>query len=108
MMQPIKVGDELGGVLKAARIYLNRTQVEIAEAANLTQSALSSIETGRRTPGVEVIIRICRALGVTLYVGLKLGNQSNAAVPIEEWANSGLGRNDGGATIPGNNPPIIR
>lgn len=43
----------------------DRTQVEVAAAAGITQGALSQMETGQRhNPSLETVLRLATALGV--------------------------------------------
>ena len=41
------------------------TQEQLAEAANLHENYVSRLETGEQEPGLFVILRLCRAFGVT-------------------------------------------
>ena len=42
------------------------TQAELAEACGITQKAISAIEVARRRPSFEVLIKLAKALGVTI------------------------------------------
>jgi transcriptional regulator with XRE-family HTH domain len=42
------------------------SQDKLAEKADLDRTYLSGIERGVRNPGIKVVIRIARALGVTI------------------------------------------
>jgi len=55
----------LGDVLQAARRARGLRQPEVAEAAGVTQAALSRYENDQRTPEPEVLARLASALGVT-------------------------------------------
>nr|WP_280491847.1 helix-turn-helix domain-containing protein [Nocardia asiatica] len=52
-----------GAWLKALRLEQDRKQKDVAEAAGLTNSALSNIEKGRRT-SLGTFQQLCRALGI--------------------------------------------
>ena len=51
-----------------ARIRAERgfSQDKLAEKADLDRTYLSGIERGVRNPGIKVVIRVARALGVTV------------------------------------------
>lgn len=51
-----------------ARIRLERgiSQDKLAEKADLDRTYLSGIERGIRNPGIKVVIRLARALGVSV------------------------------------------
>jgi Zn-dependent peptidase ImmA (M78 family) len=55
----------LGEVLTTARRARGYTQEQLAEAAGVTQAALSRYENDMREPEPDVLARIARALGVT-------------------------------------------
>lgn len=57
--------NELGAVLETARRACGLTQEELAEAAQVTQAALSRYENDLRAPEPEVLARLATALGVT-------------------------------------------
>lgn len=55
---------ELGLKVRRMRLRQNRTQRELADDANISLSALKSLETGRGS-GVRTLILVARALGRT-------------------------------------------
>ena len=55
---------DLAARLKTARLKAGMTQEGLARAAKLNQSRVSSYETGTE-PSVDVLRRLCRALGVS-------------------------------------------
>ena len=57
-------------LLKLARRLARMTQAQLAAAAGLPQSAVSSFEKGRRTPGLDQLARLVAASGWTLDLGL--------------------------------------
>jgi Zn-dependent peptidase ImmA (M78 family)/DNA-binding XRE family transcriptional regulator len=59
------VSGTLGEALQTARRARGLTQPEVAEAALVTQVAVSRYENGERTPDTEVLGRLAGALGVT-------------------------------------------
>jgi transcriptional regulator with XRE-family HTH domain len=44
----------------------NFSQDKLAEKANLDRTYLSGIERGVRNPGIKTVLRVARALGVTV------------------------------------------
>ena len=52
--------------VRARRRALGLTQHELAEAAGLTQQAVSYIERGAGVPRVTTMLRLARVLGTTL------------------------------------------
>ena len=56
----------LGQVIRQLRRTRELTQEELAERAGIHVTFLSRIESGRALPGLDVLERLARALGVTL------------------------------------------
>lgn len=46
-------------VFKAARIYSNLTVTILSEKLEITKSALSQIESGKRKPSLKIIKKLC-------------------------------------------------
>ena len=55
--------EHLGILLKSKRGL--RRQTEVAEKAGIASCTLSLIESGERTPSLDVLLRICDALDMT-------------------------------------------
>ena len=55
----------LGKRIAKRRRALGLTQVQVNEAAGLSDKYLSNIETARSIPSIDVFMRICEALSVT-------------------------------------------
>ncbi|MSU57465.1 MAG: XRE family transcriptional regulator [Pedosphaera sp.] len=70
MIRPMPVHDKTLTAFgrNVARIRDNRgfSQDKLAEKADLDRTYLSGIERGVRNPGIKVVIRLARALGVTV------------------------------------------
>lgn len=82
--------DESTSRVRARRVALGVSQVELAAAARLTRQSIGAIEAGRASPAVDVALRIARALGSTVE---ELFGGEPAAAPLEaEAAGSGEGR----------------
>lgn len=56
---------EIGQRVKALRLEMGMTQVQLAAAAGTQQTSLSQIERGLRGAGVPQVVRLARALGVS-------------------------------------------
>ena len=52
--------------MKAARLAKNSSQTELARAIGVSRQTINMIENGGYNPTVELCIKICKALGVTL------------------------------------------
>src|SRR6266704_2196539 len=57
---------EIGRRLKAARQRAHVSQAELAASLDVTQTAISYWEAGRRLPGIDDLIRIASALDTPL------------------------------------------
>lgn len=55
----------LGKEIRAARTRAALTQEELAFKAGIHRTYISLLERNKRSPTVDVLIRICRALGVS-------------------------------------------
>ncbi len=52
--------------LKSARAKLDMTQKELAERVNVSRQTINSIEKGDYNPTINLCIKICKVLHVTL------------------------------------------
>jgi len=59
---------ELGAAVRELRVARKWSQVELAAAAGMTQSAVARFEAGGTTPTLPVLSRIARALDANLTV----------------------------------------
>jgi transcriptional regulator with XRE-family HTH domain len=55
----------LGQELRRAREAANLTQEKLSFAAKIDRSYISQLENDRKSPTVDVLFRICEALGVS-------------------------------------------
>ena len=51
---------------KQARLAKNLSQTELAKNIGVSRQTINMIENGSYNPTIELCIRICKALGVTL------------------------------------------
>lgn len=51
--------------LKKARLTLGLTQIQLADKLNISSSAISMYEQGRREPNTELLKKICIALNIS-------------------------------------------
>lgn len=63
----------LGDRLRAMRLDRGLTHEQLAQAAGLTLNTVQTLQSGRRVPGAETIVALCRALGCSAdeLLGLK-------------------------------------
>ena len=61
-----KILSEFGRNVSRARNTAGLSQDKLAEKADLDRTYLSGIERGVRNPGIKTVIRLARALDVTL------------------------------------------
>jgi transcriptional regulator with XRE-family HTH domain len=55
----------LGKLIKQARLKAEMTQEDLAEKASLTREYVSLLERDKRSPTIEVFIRLIRAVGLS-------------------------------------------
>ncbi len=60
------IGHQVGRRLRDLRLQAGLTQPELGERARMAAAEISKIENGRRTPTLETLERLCRALGVSV------------------------------------------
>jgi transcriptional regulator with XRE-family HTH domain len=60
-------GDDLGARLRARRLELGLTLLDVARAAGLTKSFLSQVERGRNSPSIATLRSIAQALAVPMF-----------------------------------------
>ena len=65
---------QIGYRIKEVREQNHISQAQLAEMTDLSVSYISHIETGRKKPSLESLVRIASALGITLD-RILLGNQ---------------------------------
>lgn len=56
---------EMGNRIKVRRKELRIKQAELAEALDISNNHMSSIETGKQKPSLDIFIAICKHLDVT-------------------------------------------
>jgi transcriptional regulator with XRE-family HTH domain len=65
-----KRAHELGQAVRARRLELGLSQAEVAERADMTQSAVSRLEAGGTVPTIGILERLATALRAELVVAL--------------------------------------
>lgn len=73
--------NNVGANIKKYRESQHKTQQQIAEAVNIQTSQLSAYENGKRTPNIDTLARIAKALEVSideLYYGGSSSSQPGA------------------------------
>ena len=54
-------------IIRAKRLSMGISQTELAERLNITQPYLYQIESGRRTPSLDLCFQICEALDIRVF-----------------------------------------
>ena len=69
-------GDRMttGERIKEARKHRKMTQKQLAEAAGVATGTIQQYELGKREPRYEILIRICKALNISILVFLLPGS----------------------------------
>lgn len=70
----------MGTRIKSRRKELKMSQAELAEKINVTNNHISSIETGKQVPSLDVFVNICEQLHTTPDY-LLLGNLHQRNIP---------------------------
>jgi y4mF family transcriptional regulator len=60
--------DDLGTCIRARRVELRLTQVELADVARVTPRLVGELEHGKSTAHLEGVIRVLAALGLDIYL----------------------------------------
>jgi transcriptional regulator with XRE-family HTH domain len=60
------VKNNLGRNVKELRVSTNMSQTDLADKAKVRQPLISKMERGRGNPTLDSIVKIARALGVTV------------------------------------------
>ncbi|HEY8502523.1 MAG TPA: helix-turn-helix domain-containing protein, partial [Solirubrobacterales bacterium] len=58
----------LGAMIRARRVELRLTQVELADVARVTPRLIGELERGKATARIEGILRILEVLGLDVYL----------------------------------------
>lgn len=58
--------EQVGNQLKAARLSKDLSMEQLAELADMSLATISKIENGKWSVSLDILERVCRALGVTL------------------------------------------
>ncbi len=54
-------------IIRHKRERLGISQYKLAKMVGITQSFMNEIESGRKSPSVEVLFRICEALEIKVF-----------------------------------------
>lgn len=57
--------NQIGKIIKEARLEKNLTQNELAKQLNLTQDSISLWERGKRIPDTQYVIELCKILKIS-------------------------------------------
>ena len=73
---------EMGRRISKRRKVLGIKQAVLAEKIGVNGNHLSSVETGKVTPSLELFVKICDELGVTPDYLLEGAMHSNISIPL--------------------------
>lgn len=54
-------------IIRKKRIALNISQNKLSKLVGITQAFMNEIESGRKSPSIEVLIKICEELGIKMF-----------------------------------------
>lgn len=63
-------------IIKKRRIEKGLSQNKLAKLVGITQPFMNEIESGKKSPSVEVLIKICEELDITMFSTDETGQQS--------------------------------
>lgn len=73
----------LGRAFREIRVRQHKKQFEVAEAANITQTYLSQIESGDKIPTIGVAEKLCRIYRLPLTLVLWMGTDEKDIVKVK-------------------------
>ncbi len=77
-------GGKIGKNIKKIRTQKGLSQQQLAQKSGISQSFLSDLENGKKSPTVDSLNKICRSLGISLAEFFSRGKtQGFAALPAE-------------------------
>jgi transcriptional regulator with XRE-family HTH domain len=75
----------IGQAIKTTRRQRKMNQQEMAEAAGITQTAISQLEAGVKQPRPETVVKLAKALGVSVgYLYIMAIGPEDMAKPFEQ------------------------
>jgi transcriptional regulator with XRE-family HTH domain len=80
-----------GKAIRTARSIADRSQEDVAKAASINRSYLSSIESGRRLPSITTLENITKALNIPMHLLRLLGLEKGDVAPSQEEQIKSLG-----------------
>ena len=83
MATPVRIPDQLGGLLRTARLQQGYTQADVAKRMGVSVQAMSKLENNAGRAGFDRIHRLCLILGLELVLQPRTGIDPDAATP--EW-----------------------
>ena len=73
LRQPIRSSLELGRLLKQARIAADLRQRDAADLCGVSERFLIQLEQGKPGSRLDLVLQVCRGLGVSLEAGVPEG-----------------------------------
>ncbi|MCL2883965.1 MAG: helix-turn-helix domain-containing protein [Oscillospiraceae bacterium] len=59
-------------LIREKRLDMGLSQYELAKLVGITQPFMHEIESGRKSPSVEVLIKICKELDIVMFPDLPI------------------------------------
>ena len=59
--------EDYRNIIRKRREEAGLSQYKLAQMAGITQSFMNEIESGKKSPSVEVLFRICEALEIKVF-----------------------------------------
>lgn len=85
-MDIIRLPDQLGPMLRAARLQQGMTQADVAKKLDITAQAVSKLESNAGRASFDRIHRLCLLLGLQLVLRPKADAvKASGTKPASEW-----------------------
>lgn len=76
--------NSVGDLIRFYRMQANLSQKELADKAGMNVNTVSFMETGRRTPSIDCLTEIAKALGLKLQIDFYPSAGIPLYLPMEE------------------------
>jgi transcriptional regulator with XRE-family HTH domain len=85
-VQQVRIVERFGARLRELRLSRGMTQAALAQAATITPAYVWKLESGRTTPGIDLLERLANALGTTPHDLLPLAELPDVDAHLRERA----------------------
>ena len=83
MATPVRIPDQLGGLLRTVRLQQGYTQADVAKRMGISVQAMSKLENNAGRAAFDRIHRLCLILGLEMVLQPLTGTDPDAPAP--EW-----------------------